>query len=530
MKMLVVLIPIRPSSFIPSVKYISSSLRNKQLRKRVTIPYLDANLEFETNLEKQITVDQKTQFEIKIDWINYNGLLVPNENKNISIDVKKISHLIESCFKGQSEFVSSFLDDFCCFCKFGSKARVVNLIGQSGSGKTFFAKLLKESIEGVEIIDCTQLENSLEALNRITVLKRPGIVVLENFDFVNNSLYDFESFESKLIGRFWFCIEKLSQSLLYFVITSEKQIKSNLLFIDKYFWINWYSFEQATELLKYFGCSDHQLNILAKRMEGFFPCEISFILQLIQSSNEPIDKIIQCNYPTRLEQKQSFSLVEIIGMKESRSLTLHYLNLFVNHPNSHCKGLIICGSSGTGKTLLVRTLAREFFSVGLNFLFVDPSQIRSKYLGNSEKALRNIFERAKSFPKCVLVFDQFESLFSSPKFTGCFLREMDENQSCFVIGITQHLTRLDEAIIRPGRLYPHILCTPLNDEERREFIFQSKYPVSLLEDEVRVVLDKTKHFTGAQMNGLMQRAALHALQRNNMDSTAILFGDFAIGC
>lgn len=313
---------------------------------------------------------------------------------------------------------------------------------------------------------------------------------------------------------------------VYFVITSEKPVVSNLLQVDKCFWLNWNTSAQSQELLNYFGCPESRATGLAKRMKGFFPCEISFILQLIQSNNESTDKIIQANYPARLEQRHFDAPSGLVGMNGARSQVSHYLNLFLNNATSHCKGLIVYGPTGTGKTLLMRALSQEFFSLGLHFAFVDSSQIRSKLLGSSEKALRDVFERAKSFPRCVLVFDQFKSLFASNRLTGCFLREMDENQQCFVIGVTQRLSCLDEAILRPGRLYPHIQCAELSEAERREFILQPKYPLNLSPGEIHRVLEGTTEFIGAQMNGLMQRAALCALQRVSMESTSIVFDDF----
>ena len=126
------------------------------------------------------------------------------------------------------------------------------------------------------------------------------------------------------------------------------------------------------------------------------------------------------------------------------------------------KGILITGPSGTGKTLLVQALARES---GLNFIAVKGPELLSKFVGESEERIREIFRKARLAAPCILFFDEIDSFaaqrgldLGSSKVTSRMvsqlLTEMDgveKLKGVFIIGATSQPEVLDPSLLRPGR-------------------------------------------------------------------------------
>ena len=142
------------------------------------------------------------------------------------------------------------------------------------------------------------------------------------------------------------------------------------------------------------------------------------------------------------------------------------------------KGALLYGPPGCGKTLLARALATE--SSG-NMILVRGSEILSKWVGESEKAIREIFRKAKSSSPCVIIFDELDSLakFKSGEETGSgetvlsqLLTEMEDGVSSrvVVIGISNRPDMIDGSILRTGRLDLRIFIQPPDERGRFDII------------------------------------------------------------
>ncbi|MFB3113550.1 MAG: CDC48 family AAA ATPase, partial [Nitrosopumilaceae archaeon] len=199
------------------------------------------------------------------------------------------------------------------------------------------------------------------------------------------------------------------------------------------------------------------------------------------------------------------------------------------------KGALIYGPPGCGKTLLARALATES---GANMILVRGPEILSKWVGESEKAVREIFRKAKASSPCIVIFDELDSLarFKSSEEGGVgetilsqLLTEMEEGVSSrvVVIGITNRPDLLDSALLRTGRLDLVLFVSPPDEKGRLEIIriLTTKMPLSS-DVKLQEIAVSTQNYTGADLAALCREAAVNAMQN---DSSKITSLDFAAG-
>ena len=199
------------------------------------------------------------------------------------------------------------------------------------------------------------------------------------------------------------------------------------------------------------------------------------------------------------------------------------------------KGALLYGPPGCGKTLLARALATE--SSG-NMILVRGSEILSKWVGESEKAIREIFRKAKSASPCVIIFDELDSLakFKSGEESGSgetvlsqLLTEMEDGISSrvVVIGISNRPDMIDGSILRTGRLDLRIFIQPPDERGRFDIIKILTDSMPLSSDvNLKEIAVATQNYSGADLAALCREAAVNAMQNN---AVKISSADFAAG-
>ena len=199
------------------------------------------------------------------------------------------------------------------------------------------------------------------------------------------------------------------------------------------------------------------------------------------------------------------------------------------------KGALLYGPPGCGKTLLARALATE--SSG-NMILVRGSEILSKWVGESEKAIREIFRKAKSSSPCVIILDELDSLakFKSGEEGGIgetvlsqLLTEMEDGSASrvVVIGISNRPDIIDGSVLRTGRLDLRIFIQPPDERGRFDIIKILTDSMPLSSDvNLKEIAVATQNYSGADLAALCREAAVKAMQNN---VSKISSADFAAG-
>lgn len=197
------------------------------------------------------------------------------------------------------------------------------------------------------------------------------------------------------------------------------------------------------------------------------------------------------------------------------------------------KGALIYGPPGCGKTLIARALATES---GANMILVKGPELLSKWVGESEKGIREIFRKAKAASPCVVIFDELDSLVRSKSGEGGvsetvlsqLLTEIEEGISSrvVVVGITNRPDILDSSLLRTGRLDLVLYVAPPDEKGRLEIIkiLTSKMP---LDKDVKLqeIAVATQNYSGADLAALCRETAIHAMRKNSVKISSKDFAD-----
>ena len=233
---------------------------------------------------------------------------------------------------------------------------------------------------------------------------------------------------------------------------------------------------------------------------------------------------------------------DVGGLNDAKKILEENLIIAMNDPEKFSKmgikppkGALLYGPPGCGKTLLARALATE--STG-NMILVRGPEILSKWVGESEKAIREIFRKAKAASPCVIIFDELDSLakLKSGEESGTgetilsqLLTEMEEGSTSrvVVIGISNRPDMIDGSVLRTGRLDLRIFIQPPDERGRLDIIKILTDNMPLAPDvNLKEIAVATQNYSGADIAALCREAAVKAMQNN---SAVITSTDFAAG-
>ena len=188
------------------------------------------------------------------------------------------------------------------------------------------------------------------------------------------------------------------------------------------------------------------------------------------------------------------------------------------------RGILLYGPPGTGKTMLAKAVANES---NANFISVKGPEVYSKWVGESEKQIRDIFRRAKQVAPTIIFFDEIDALaprrgmYSGSGVTETVVSQMlsemsglEELKGVVVIAATNRPDIVDPALLRPGR-FDRQLLVPAPDEKTRLEIFKVHTKNMPLKDvDLKELAKKTEEFSGADIQALCREAAMDALREN----------------
>jgi len=189
------------------------------------------------------------------------------------------------------------------------------------------------------------------------------------------------------------------------------------------------------------------------------------------------------------------------------------------------KGILLHGPPGTGKTLIAKALAKMTES---NFISIKGPELLSKWVGESEKGVREIFRKARQASPCIIFLDEVDALVPRRGSGGSeshvtesvvsqILTEIDgleELNDVLIVGATNRLDIVDEALLRPGR-FDRIIEVPNPDSKGRQHIFEIHTKKKPLGNDVNItkLVELTDGFSGAEIGAVANRAAIIALKR-----------------
>ncbi|MCX6340093.1 MAG: CDC48 family AAA ATPase [Candidatus Aureabacteria bacterium] len=211
-------------------------------------------------------------------------------------------------------------------------------------------------------------------------------------------------------------------------------------------------------------------------------------------------------------------------LKEAVEWPLKYSEIFKKTNTSPPKGILLYGAPGTGKTLLAKAVANES---GVNFISVKGPSLISKYVGESERGIREIFKKAKQASPTILFFDEIDSIVPlrgssstdahvTERVISQFLTEMDgieELKGVLVLGATNRLDLVDPALLRSGR-FDLLLELPIPDEAARGKIFKIHVKNKPLapDIDIRKLARDTGGKSGSDIELICRKAAMIAIR------------------
>ncbi len=210
-------------------------------------------------------------------------------------------------------------------------------------------------------------------------------------------------------------------------------------------------------------------------------------------------------------------------IREAVEWPLKYPDMFKHAKITAPKGILLYGAPGTGKTLMAKAVANE---TKVNFISVKGPALMSKYVGESERGIRDMFKKAKQAAPCIIFFDELDVIASkrgeggdshvTERVIGQFLTEMDgieELKGVLVLAATNRMDQIDPALLRAGR-FDYLIEIPTPDENARLKIFQVHTRNKPLEKgiDLKIFAQETSGMTGADIELICKKAALTAIR------------------
>ena len=260
------------------------------------------------------------------------------------------------------------------------------------------------------------------------------------------------------------------------------------------------------------------------------------ILQKIEITSEDFRDALKEVRPSALREVQvqipNVSWDDVGGLDELKEELREAVEWPIKHKEAFDyvdvetpKGILLHGPPGTGKTLIAKALAKMTES---NFISIKGPELLSKWVGESEKGVREIFRKARQAAPCIIFLDEVDALVPRRGSGGSeshvtesvvsqILTEIDgleELHNVLIVGATNRLDIVDDALLRPGR-FDRIIEVPNPDAKGRQNIFEIHTKKKPLASDVNIakLVELTDGFSGAEIAAVANRAAIAALKK-----------------
>ncbi|KAJ8931196.1 hypothetical protein NQ314_015919 [Rhamnusium bicolor] len=450
-----------------------------------------------------------------------------------------------------------------------AQCRAILLYGNSGTGKTTIAtNIAKQSMYNIVSISAPDLyskysgsvEEAIKELFQDAIDHSPSIVILDEIDILcplrNSRMTDTEK---RIISTLLLMFDKLNQQdniEVFIIATTNKPDNIDPAFrrcgrLDREIEIPTPNpTSRKAILLKLLenvpnNLNHNELQEISTNTHGFVGADLVSLcsqagLHAFKRCREQIT-FEDFNFSLKRVKPSAMREVQIevpnvkwsdIGGQENLKLILKqavewplkYSESFLRLGITPPRGVLMFGPPGCSKTMIAKALATESC---LNFLSIKGPELFSKWVGESEKAVRDVFRKARQVSPSIIFFDEIDALGgerSSGSSTSVqervlaqLLTELDGISplgDVTILAATNRPDRIDKALLRPGRL-DRIVYVPLPDRETRREIFRiklSKMPV--LNVTINDLVNKTESYSGAEVNAVCHEAAMMALEEN----------------
>ena len=442
----------------------------------------------------------------------------------------------------------------------------VLLYGPPGTGKTLIAKAVANEVDaGFEVIDGPEIvskykgesEEELRETFERAVERSPAVVFIDEIDSIAAARDEDADMENRVVAQLLTLMDGLESDERVIVIgaTNRVDVVDPALRrggrFDREIEIGVPDETGRREILDVHArgmplAGDVDLDDLAARTYGFVGADIHSLsteaamralrnredredLQVraadFEAAMAAVDPSAMREY---VAETPDVSFEDVGGLEEPKQVLteavewpLTYGPLFEETNTEPPSGVLLYGPPGTGKTLLARALAGES---DVNFVSVAGPELLDKYVGESEKAVREVFDRARQAAPAIVFFDEIdaiagvrgESSEATERVVSQLLTELDgltENPNLVVLAATNRRESLDPALLRPGRLEAHVEVPDPDRAARREILAVHARGKPLADDvDLDALADETEGLSGAQLEALMRAASMRAIR------------------
>ncbi|ORX48159.1 hypothetical protein BCR36DRAFT_584464 [Piromyces finnis] len=424
----------------------------------------------------------------------------------------------------------------------------------NGTGKTYYVNNLLNNYKDYEIVYVSladmllryplQVQTCLNNYFEYAYRCKPSILIFENCEEIfNNNISN---------CQFVYCFLENAKRYKNEIIIIGKTNSIDEIhpivknYFEEFIDIKNPSLEATISIFKnYLNEYDiHSIDLkkIANLCKGFSYNDIltvcKFVIQNTTDSNletkfvNAINKVLNNNIKNSYDSSinESIKWEDIGGLDKIKEDIEESVIWYFNNPEAFdrlgiqaTKGVLLYGPPGTGKTLLAKAIATKIHS---RFILINISDLVKGEVGQSEKAIKNFFDLAKSTQPSIIFLDELESLFSKrkgdnsivQKLSSQLILQLDELNSgqykVIILGATNNVKALDPSITRSGRL-DHLIHVPLPDCAERESILKVIGKHMPISDDVnyKLIAEKLDGYSGADIKELFRKTGLCALKR-----------------